>query len=244
MNNRWIKLFGTWLIVIVVALIGGFWMAHSGIGHVPSTIIYEVAMFTIMFLLNHFWLHQTVYLQPTEQTWRLIPLNWITIVLVAQAVLLLFTSSGHLALGVTLLLFVGVTEEYIFRGLLLPLASKLTSGRNQLWTGVLVSSLLFGLAHSVNALHQPMMATIVQILSAVSVGILLSATYLRTGSLLFPILLHGINDFIPAFYNGSATETSQIVSLNEVWPILLFLVVGFFMLRKSKRSTIKHVIPQ
>ncbi|MYV17084.1 CPBP family intramembrane glutamic endopeptidase [Furfurilactobacillus milii] len=244
MDNRWVKVFGTWLVVIIIALGGGAWTTHSGVSRETGIIVYEIVMFAVLFLLNRFWLHQTVYLKPTERSWRLIPLNWITVVLLGQVILLLFTGSGNLALGITMLLFVGTTEEYVFRGLLLPLASRLGHGRNQLWTGVLVSSVLFGLAHSVNALQQPVMATIVQMLSAITIGIMLSAIYLRTGSLLFPIILHGLNDFVPAFYNGSVQETSRVVSLTEVGPILLFLIVGAFMLRKSKRSTIKNVIPQ
>lgn len=244
MNNRWVKVFGAWLIVIIIAVAGGAWTSQSSIGRIPGIITYEIVMIAVMFALNRFWLHQTVYLRPTERTWRLIPLNWISIVLLEQVLLLLFTSSGNLALGVTMLLFIGTTEEYVFRGLILPLASKLAHGKNQLWTGVIVSSVLFGIAHGVNALHQPVMATVVQVVSAMAVGILLSATYLRTGSLLFPILLHGINDFIPAFYNNNVRETGSVVSLTEIWPILLFIVVGVFMLRKSKRSTITRVIPQ
>ncbi|MYV05694.1 MULTISPECIES: CPBP family intramembrane glutamic endopeptidase [Furfurilactobacillus] len=235
MNNRWVKVFVTWLAVIIIALGGGFFTTHIGIGREFGIMSYEIVMFAVLFLLNRLWLHQTVYLKPTECSWRLIPLNWVAIVLLAQAILLLFNSSGNLALGVTMLLFVGPTEEYVFRGLLLPLASQLGHGRNQLWTGVLVSSVLFGLAHGVNAVHQPVMATVVQMLSAI---------YLRTGSLLFPIILHGLNDFVPSFHNNTVQESSNIVNFTEIAPILLFLVVGIFMLRKSKRATIKHVIPQ
>ncbi|MBA1434807.1 CPBP family intramembrane metalloprotease [Lactobacillus bombi] len=123
---------------------------------------------------------------------------------------------------------------------MLPLASKLGNAQNKIWVGVLLSSLLFALTHLVNLTHQALLITLLQILSAFSIGILLSAIYLRTGSILFSFLVHGSQDFIATYTNGG-TSINKVTSL-DLLPVVIFIISGIWMLRKSQRVNIKQPI--
>ena len=99
----------------------------------------------------------------------------------------------------------GVTEEFLFRGVL---QTRLTAFFNSSWAGVLVTSVLFGLAHapglflrggpgvdgwSTNPLQ--VIAFTIAVLSPM--GLLFGLIYARTKSLLLVILLHGCVDVLP-----------------------------------------------
>ena len=87
-----------------------------------------------------------------------------------------------LATGVFIALMVGIIEETIARGFLFRIA-ELAGGT---WTGVSVSSALFGAAHAFN----PGASVLSSIAIALEAGVLLAAAYALTGRLWFPIGLH------------------------------------------------------
>ena len=85
-------------------------------------------------------------------------------------------------LGVVVIALLGpVAEELCFRGAVL--GGMLRLGCRP-WTAVLVSSLLFGLIHFNPA----------QVPFAFAMGLVLGVLYLRTGSLLLPMLVHVVNN--------------------------------------------------
>ena len=73
-----------------------------------------------------------------------------------------------------------IAEELLFRGILQPALTKWSASP---WTGLLVSSAIFGL------IHQPYYDTIVPL---TAFGIILGYLYARTGSLSLAILTHGL----------------------------------------------------
>jgi uncharacterized protein len=70
-----------------------------------------------------------------------------------------------------------IAEEFMFRGLLLKRLIKKTS----VWSGILISSFLFGILHA-------------DIIGAFLFGVIASLLYLRTGNLLIPMLMHILNN--------------------------------------------------
>ncbi|MCF6161054.1 CPBP family intramembrane glutamic endopeptidase [Furfurilactobacillus milii] len=235
-QSKWMKVFGTWLTVLIVSL--SFDKVQGLLrSEIVFLVVFEMVMFLIMWLLNQYWLHVSVYLKPTARSGQLLTVNWVTLVIFIEALIVVRSRTGKFWLALATLIFVGITEEFTFRGLLLPLASKLGSARHQLWVGVLTSSILFGLAHSVNILHQSLPITAFQMLSAFSLGVLLAAIYLRTGSLIFPILLHGLNDFVSTYASGLQNPSVSAVGVSFV---LVYLFTGIFLLRRSKRAAIKQ----
>jgi membrane protease YdiL (CAAX protease family) len=93
-------------------------------------------------------------------------------------------------------LFVGFSEEIVFRGLIHTYLAKA-------WTGVwkigsvslpyagIIASVIFSLAH-ISPIHPHIYWS--QLLWALGLGLFYSAVYYRTGSLLAPILAHNFSD--------------------------------------------------
>lgn len=77
----------------------------------------------------------------------------------------------------------GMSEELLFRGVMLP-AIGLT------WIGVLVSGLSFGVLHLSNLRQWPYMVW------AALIGLLLAATAAMTGNLLVPIVAHILTNWV------------------------------------------------
>ncbi|PSB02193.1 CPBP family intramembrane metalloprotease [Merismopedia glauca CCAP 1448/3] len=77
----------------------------------------------------------------------------------------------------------GMSEELLFRGLLLP-----TLGLN--WAGILISSFLFGILHLYGSQQWP------YVVWATIVGGLLALSVVWTGNLLVPIVAHITTNFL------------------------------------------------
>ncbi len=99
----------------------------------------------------------------------------------------------------------GVTEEFLFRGVL---QTRLTSWFNSAWAGVLVTSVLFGLAHApglfmrgahgVDGWSTDPLQVIAHTIAVLSpIGLTFGLIYACTKSLLLVILLHGLVDVLP-----------------------------------------------
>jgi len=103
---------------------------------------------------------------------------------------------------VVMLLFVGVTEELLFRGLFQSfLATTLPA-----WIAVHISSILFGLMHIG-------WQNITEVLFAYFMGLIFGFTYLGFRSLVAPILIHGIGNIV-MFQLASAGNASLPVTFS------------------------------
>lgn len=99
----------------------------------------------------------------------------------------------------------GACEEFLFRGVL---QTRLTSWFNSAWAGVIVTSLIFGLAHApglfmrggpgVDGWSTDPLQVIAHTIAVLSpIGLTFGLIYARTKSLLLVILLHGLVDVLP-----------------------------------------------
>lgn len=117
----------------------------------------------------------------------------------------------------------GVMEEYIYRGLFLGYLTKHSQGSTgNIWRGLILSSVLFGLAHATNFLVQPAEFTFYQILAAGIMGVLFGAIYLRTSSLVWPILIHTLQDFTVFVTSGFDETVHQTVNWTSL-PVVFIL---------------------
>ena len=93
-------------------------------------------------------------------------------------------------------LLVGVAEEIVFRGFLFNGMKKTGS----LTVAIVVSAITFGMGHIVNLLTGHATAeTLVQMIFAVAWGFLFTFAYLKGGSLLPCIVIHGLIDVFSVF---------------------------------------------
>lgn len=102
---------------------------------------------------------------------------------------------GPVQIGLLLLVpaLIGLTEEIMFRGILLRAALK----RMPVARAMLLSAGLFGLMHGVNSVTgQTFSATFQQAVFAFLVGLFLAPVALRAGSLWVVIIWHAVWDFL------------------------------------------------
>ena len=105
----------------------------------------------------------------------------------------------------------------------------------------LLSSLVFGLCHFGNLIEQPAAATVMQVYFAFSIGLCFCGIYLFSGTLLIPILLHGIVDVGTFLLVTNGLETSSSFNWMYMGLSSLILVEGLVMViiyqvRKNKEA--------
>lgn len=153
------------------------------------------AIVLVLFLRSARWPASTFTRQPIGGRWWM----WIAVGLaIIPIVLRLFgIDYGAFTPGVVASMFfagllVGFTEELIFRGIVVKLLRE--AGHRELTVAVL-SSLLFALSHSVNAITgQPLSTVAVTVVYTFGFGILMYLALRVTGSLIWPMLLHALTD--------------------------------------------------
>ncbi len=100
-------------------------------------------------------------------------------------------------------LFIGIFEELAFRGVLFPiLLEKRHNSSRQIFNTTLVTSALFGLIHLVNLIEGAGIgATLRQVGYSFLIGGMCAIVLLKSGNLIFCILLHAIFDFCGGIYD-------------------------------------------
>jgi uncharacterized protein len=133
-----------------------------------------------------------------------------------------------------LTLLIAFAEETIFRGLMLTTLKARGS-----WTAVIVSSVLFGLSHSLNLLSgQGLAETAVQVLFALTTGFLFASLVLQKGILWPLIVAHFLIDFLPMSLIGNlsfpVSPTWNLILLTGI--SVVFLIYGLFVMLENRRQ--------
>ncbi|WP_270169167.1 CPBP family intramembrane glutamic endopeptidase [Paenibacillus sp. SYP-B4298] len=129
-------------------------------------------------------------------------------------------------------ILVGFVEEVLYRGIILRLLFP--QGRT---VAVLVSSLLFGLTHLLNAVGgQSLADTLVQIVYAFLIGVVLALLVLKHRALPLAILFHAAHNFIQFAANRPAEGTTGYDLC-----IMILLAVSALILWKSDKNATRIV---
>lgn len=148
-----------------------------------------------------------------------------------------------IAAFVICMLLVGITEEFLCRGVLAELLLRHYGATGQgIWRAVIVSGVLFGLAHLSNLLGAEPVGVLVQCVIAAMMGMAFAAIYFRTGNIWVTVFLHAFVDVCAlitgGLYTGALAETIsgyQPIQLIGVVPYIILLCV---LLRKKKMNEI------
>ena len=121
---------------------------------------------------------------------------------------------------------IGFYEEVFMRGLLLGnLVKNYDKG---VFKGLIISSLIFGLAHLVNLIHAPLFDTIVQVIYSITAGILFGAVFIKSKNLLSLIILHGVFNLFTYFTVN--LYSSNFISYNLSTYPLIYIVFNVFII--------------
>lgn len=129
-------------------------------------------------------------------------------------------------------LLIGFTEELVYRGIVVKLLRD--AGHREITVAVL-SSLLFALSHSINAVTGKPLATVaVTVVYTFGFGILMYLTLRVTGSIVWPMLLHALTDPTTMLATGGLdtnTLGTENVFLSVAGPFnYIFVVAGLIAL--------------
>lgn len=113
----------------------------------------------------------------------------------------------------------GFMEEGLMRGIVMRVLKPTGTTRS-----VVISALLFGLIHIGNLLYRNPMIVFAQIIGAFVHGIGLGAIRLRTNTIWFPVILHGLHDMALKYTNF------PIIPLDVV-QVTLLMFYGIYLLR-------------
>lgn len=171
---------------------------------------------------------------------------WVAPVLVAIPVVLRLLgidyagyASGVVATTLVAGLFVGFVEEVLTRGIAVKMLRDAGHGER---TVMVLSSLLFALLHSANALSgQPIVTVLATMGFTFAFGIVMYLTLRVTGSLVWPIVLHALYDptlFLATGGIDTAAEGTQNALLTLAGPAnllyILLAVVALFLVRNVR----------
>lgn len=137
-------------------------------------------------------------------------------------------------------LFVGFSEELMFRGVML----RSFRTRFSVWPAVILTSLAFGAVHSLNIFTTGEVAqSLIQSCAAALSGLIFMAMRLRSGSIWPAMLLHGIWDFatftLGASAQGGPPDATPPGTLMLFFPVLLVLpnaIYALYLMRHIGRD--------
>lgn len=185
--------------VIVMSLFESIYADHSGQAWrvIPAAIILGLLL-AGMARNNDF--STLGFTSPTQLPWRKV-LFLLPFVIVATANLWHGAVLRYAPLDtvwyIIAMLCIGFVEEILFRGYLLHLLLKRSTG-----LAVLISSLTFALGHIVNLANgAEIVPTLLQLVYALAIGLMLSVFVVKTGHLLPCCLFHGVFNALAAFSN-------------------------------------------
>ncbi len=142
----------------------------------------------------------------------------------------------------------GISEETMFRAVTLAVGMRYFKSNNRIWNLILISAIPFGLMHMLNITAGATFENgIIQAVSASFTGIFLAALYLTTGSILLPMLLHSLNDYVcftfdPGLTGGIMTAAlpKQTVIFEAVFCVI-FLITAITAVQKIGRGRIFQI---
>lgn len=154
-----------------------------------------------------------------------------------------FKGGIYIFFGIVHLFAIGFNEETIFRGIVAnSIAQKYGKNRYGVYLAVLLSGVIFGVAHILNFATGANLAPVIcQVAIACSIGMFFTAIYFRGGNIWVLILLHSLTD-TPAFFEQLFLEKCNTTSIDvinnqSVYGLVfvpIFLILTYIILRKNK----------
>lgn len=206
-------------------------------------VIFKTLELTAGILFNHWLTRQPIH-------WRAaIGKNSIIILAIMAAIMVGATVSklNNLADATIVAVIAAGPEEFLFRGVIFAslLANlKIQALPHRVWAAILLSSAMFSLYHFGNIVDQGLYFTLMQMIEAFGMGCLLSALYVRKGSLLFPMVLHGFIDYTITVTQGYATVITSAGNpagtlLAAVFHMVLYIGLAVLICKPDSDSQLR-----
>ncbi|GAA2305213.1 CPBP family intramembrane metalloprotease [Glycomyces scopariae] len=204
------------------------------------------AVLVVAIILALGWWRSVGLAGPVERKW--VRLAWFPALIVVVLFVLQLMQSPltddlkWMGLGVPNVFMIGFFEEALTRGLVLfPMLVAWRSRPNGVMRAVLISSLLFGLAHLINLFSGASLGpTLVQVGYAFGFGVGFAALLLRTNTMWIGIVLHALVDANSGAWFGPPADGGADDGSASIAPLLIvglpLLVYGLVLIRKRKQQ--------
>ncbi|KDB00874.1 hypothetical protein LAKU_12c00330 [Apilactobacillus kunkeei EFB6] len=207
--------------------------------------VYKIVSIIVICLLNYWIIQQKVFFKPGERKrW------WLSFLIVCLIIVAFCIPSQNFWSALDIGLLAGLSEELMFRGIILGFLLKLmTNKSDSRWRVMLcltISSLLFGGLHYVNLSMQSFSGTTYQVINAVAFGMILGALYIKSGTIIVPMALHFISDFLFGIIGGlpknnyTPVQNSQWIGL--VVYVLIYLVIALIIV--NYKASNNKILPK
>ena len=126
-----------------------------------------------------------------------------------------FLGISHLVLFTINMILVGANEEIWMRSLVLnSFISKYGAGRKSLWKAIIMSAIIFGLIHIPNLFFMEPLTVIVQVINAMSAGILFAVIFVKCKNIWAGIIVHAIVDWCSLFVGNCFVGGTTVLSMS------------------------------
>lgn len=230
-NNAWLVSLVVFVIWIVIVL-GGEMLAVGGDptgldalvqGQIVPALVIAPIFLLIVVAVFKWWKVTGLKWVDDNRSLLLLWLPALGIIIMLAIGLPTFSAGGKVLFFVLVnTLLVGISEELMFRGILLYGAKT----RYSLWAAIWIASILFGLVHALNGfLTGQFGPALIQAVLAFASGLMFMGLRLRQNSLLPAMLIHGLWDF--AVFTAAG---STLALVGFIFPVLFFFY-GLWLLR-------------
>ncbi|CAI2651588.1 hypothetical protein AKUG0406_13460 [Apilactobacillus kunkeei] len=207
--------------------------------------VYKIVSIIVICLLNYWLIQQKVFFKPGERKrW------WLSFLIVCLIIVAFCIPSQNFWSALDIGLLASLSEELMFRGIILGFLLKLmTNKSDSRWRVMLcltISSVLFGGLHYVNLSMQSFSGTTYQVINAVAFGMILGALYIKSGTILVPMALHFISDFLFGIIGGLPKNNYTPVQNSEwiglVVYVLIYLVIALIIV--NYKASNNKILPK
>lgn len=218
------------LLIVLYILINSFCLNNFGTTDYRSALIntlLSIFLLTLTIILNKTKYYGLNKVTNIKQYLYFFPLILIVLVNFLNGISINNTKT-EIIFYVLNMINIGFIEEIIFRGFLFKMMAK-----DNIKSAIIVTSITFGIGHIINLLHgAELTSTILQIISAISVGYLFAIIFYKSNSIIPCIITHSLINSLSIFSNSNST-TLYIESLIL---IILPLIYAFYINKHIKEG--------
>ncbi|WP_203619557.1 CPBP family intramembrane glutamic endopeptidase [Apilactobacillus nanyangensis] len=178
--------------------------------------IYKIVSIIVICLLNYWIIKQKIFFKPSETK-----MGWLVFLVVCFTIVMATIEHKNFFIALDVGAIAALPEEIMFRGIILAFVLKLMTRKStdqwRIILSLVISALIFGGFHYINLSSQSFSFTSLQVVNAAALGMILGAVYIKSGTIIVPMALHFIYDFLVTLVKGmSATNYTSVQSMQWV----------------------------
>lgn len=148
------------------------------------------------------------------------------------------------------IILIGIAEEILFRGIIAEqLLKTFGTSKKGIVKAIMISSIMFGMAHMINALNTSVLSAAIQTIIVSFMGMVFAIVYFKSGNIWAAITVHAFIDFSQLAFNGgiygnpageNTIADAMGYSLVNLLGIIPYIILLFILLRRKNIQKIQE----